>query len=163
MFKNLQETIKALNADVKNITNCDKAKNLRKKLLQIGLPMAIGGFIGVFICFALFATAGGSAMGANGFSSRIMVPFLLIIPCAVVGAIGARLTSLGFKIVIAGYATNLIDEAVGNNCPNCKSTIESGMAFCAKCGTKIQKECANCNHINGNANAFCEKCGHKLD
>ena len=32
MFNNLQETIKALNADVKNVANCEKAKRLRKKL-----------------------------------------------------------------------------------------------------------------------------------
>ena len=30
MFKNLQESIKALNADVKTVANCEKAKKLRK-------------------------------------------------------------------------------------------------------------------------------------
>jgi hypothetical protein len=81
MFKNLQESIKALNADVKNVANCEKAKKLRKKLLTIGLPLAIGGYLGVFICFALFATAGMNAFGPNGFTARVMIPFLLFIPC----------------------------------------------------------------------------------
>ena len=163
MLKNLQETIKALNADVKNVANCEKAKKLRKKLLAIGLPLAIGGFLGVLICFALFATAGFDAFGENGFSTRIMVPFLLFIPCGVIGAIGSRIASLGFKIVITGYTTNLIDEVVGNNCPNCGETIGSEMYFCTKCGVKIKKECSNCKHINSYKNNYCEKCGTKLD
>ena len=163
MFKNLRETIKALNADVNNVANSEKAKNLRKKLLSIGLPLAIVGFLGLFICFALFATAGFSAFGANGFTARIMVPFILIIPFAVVGAIGANITSLGFKIVVTGYTTNLINETVGNNCPNCGETIDSEMLFCAKCGAKLKKECTNCKHINGYKNDYCEKCGSKLD
>ena len=163
MFKNLQETIKALNADVKNIANCEKAKNLRKKLLVIGLPMAIGGFLGAFICFALFATAGFDAMGPNGFSSRIMVPFLLFLPCGAVGGIGAVIAGLGFKIVITGYTTNLIDETVGNNCPNCGGTISSEMLFCTKCGTKVKNECLNCKHINNHRSTYCEKCGTKLN
>ena len=132
MFKKLQETINSLNADVKNVTNCEKAKKLRKKLLAIGLPLAIGGFLGVFICFVLFATAGFDAMGPNGFSARIMVPFLLLIPCGIVGGIGSTIASLGFKIVITGYTTNLINETVGNNCPNCGETIGSEMYFCSK-------------------------------
>lgn len=163
MFKNLQETIKELNADVKNVANCEKAKKLRKKLLSIGLPLAIGGFLGAFICFALFATAGFDDIGPNGFSARIMIPFLLFIPCGIVGGIGSTLTSLGFKIVITGYATNLINETVGNNCPNCGETISSEMHFCPKCGAKVRKECPNCKCINNHKNDYCEKCGTKLD
>lgn len=163
MFNNLQETIKALNADVKNVANCEKAKRLRKKLLAIGLPLAICGFLGVFICFALFATAGFDAMGSNGFSARIMVPFLLFIPCGVVGGIGSMIASLGFKIVITGYTTNLINETVGNNCPNCGETIGSEMYFCSKCGTKVRKECPNCKYVNNHKSEYCEKCGTKLN
>lgn len=163
MFKNLQETIKALNADVKNVANCEKAKKLRKKLLAIGLPLAIGGFLGVLICFALFSTAGFDAMGPNGFSARIMVPFLLFIPCGLIGGIGSIIASLGFKIVITGYATNLINETVGNNCPNCGETISSDMQFCSKCGTKVKKICSNCKHVNNHKSVYCEKCGTKLN
>ena len=163
MFKNLQETIKALNADIKNVANCEKAKKLRKKLLTIGLPLAICGFLGVFICFALFATAGFDAFGGNRFTARIMVPFLLFIPCGIVGSIGSVLTSLGLKIVVTGYATNLINETVGNNCPKCGETINSEMLFCTKCGTKVRKECSKCKHVNNHKSDYCEKCGTRLD
>ena len=162
MFKNLQETIKALNADVKNVANCEKAKKLRKKLLTIGLPLAIGGFLGVFICFALFATAGMNAFGPNGFTARRLGPFWLFMPCGVVGAIGSMIASLGFKIVVTGYTTNLINETVGNNCPNCGETINSEMIFCSKCGSKVKNECSNCKHINSHKSDYCEKCGTKL-
>ena len=124
--------------------------------------MAVCGFLGVFICFALFATAGLNAVGPNGFSARIMVPFLLFLPCGAVGGIGLMIASLGFKIVITGYTTSLIDETVGNNCPKCGQTINSEMNFCSKCGTAVKKECSNCKHINGHKSDYCEKCGTKL-
>ena len=163
MFKNLQETIKALNADVNNVANCEKAKRLRKKLLLIGLPLAIVGVIGAFTCFVLFATAGLNAFGPNGFTARLLVPFILIIPCVFIAVIGSSLSSLGFKIVITGYTTNLVNETVGNNCPNCGEAVVPESNFCAKCGTKVRKECASCKHINNHKNEYCEKCGNKLD
>ena len=162
MFENLNETIKALNADVNNVTNCEKAKKLRKQLLSIGLPMAICGFLGVFICFALFATAGFDAFGPNGFTARLMIPFLFFLHFAVVGMIGAKLASLGLKIVVTGYTTNLINETIGNNCPNCGETLDSEKIFCSKCGTKVRKECPKCQHINDYKSEFCCKCGTKL-
>lgn len=163
MFKNLQETIKALNADAKNVANCEKAKNLRKKLLTIGLTMAIVGFLGVFACFVMFTLAGANSMGTEGFSTKILVPFLLFIPCGIIAAIGAKLASLGFKIVVAGYTTSLIDETVGNSCPKCGEAITPEMQFCSKCGTKVRKECSKCKHINNHKSEYCEKCGTKLD
>ncbi len=165
MFRNLEETIKSLNANVNDVVNSEKAKKLRKKLLSIGLPMAVCGFLGVFICFALFATAGIDldAFGPNGFTARVMVPFLLFIPCGVVGGIGSTIASLGFKIVITEYTTNLIKETVGNNCPNCGATLNSEKVFCSKCGTKVRKECSKCKHINDYKSEFCEKCGTKLN
>lgn len=163
MFKNLQETIKSLNADVKNITNCEKAKKLRRTLLAVGLPMAICGFLGAFICFILFATAGFKAFGPNGFTARVLVPFILLTPCGFIGGIGSRIASLGFKIVVTGYTTNLINETVGNNCPKCGETVNSEMHFCPKCGTKVKKKCSKCEHINSHKSEFCEKCGTKLD
>ena len=162
MFKGLQDTIKALNADVSNVANCEKAKKLRKTLLCIGIPMAAVGFIGLFTCFALFATAGMKAFGPNGFTARVMVPFILFIPFGLLGGIGASITSLGLKIVITGYATNLIDEVVGNNCPKCGNAINPDMPFCKKCGHKLVKTCPNCNHENDHESDFCEKCGTKV-
>ena len=157
MFKGLRETIKGLNSDINNVANSEKAKNLRKKLLKIGLPIAIVGFLGVFICFALFATAG---LGAS--QARRMIPFILIIPCAIVGGFGSWVASIGFKIAVTGYTTNLIDEAVGNNCPNCHTRAEEGKAFCPRCGHQLNKQCANCGFVNHFKNQHCEKCGRKL-
>jgi len=163
MFKNLHETIKALNADVSNVANSEKAKRLRKTLITIGLPMAIVGFLGVFICFILFATAGMSAFGQNGFTARIIVPFVLFLPCAAIGGIGANIASLGFKIVVTGYTTNLINETVGNTCTECGATITNETNYCPKCGKAAQKECTSCGHKNSNKHDYCEKCGNKLD
>lgn len=162
MFKNLQKTITELNSNVNDVANCEKAKKLRKKLISIGLPIAIIGFLGVFTCFVLFATAGMSGFAENGFSARLIVPFVLFMPCGIMGGIGAVVSSLGFKIVITGYATNLVDETVGNKCPSCGEKVEDAL-FCGKCGAKIKKQCNSCKHINKIENEFCEICGNKLD
>jgi len=163
MFKSLQETIHALNADVKNVANCEKAKRLRKKLLSIGLPLAIGGFVGVFVCFILFATAGFDAFGPNGFTARIIVPFVLFLPCGAIGGIGSMITTLAMQIIIVGYTTGLVDEVVGNKCPNCGENVKAEMNYCVKCGKKIRKECSDCKHVNNYNSEYCEKCGNKLD
>ena len=163
MFNNLSEEIKALNADVHNVANCEKAKKLRGTLLGVGLPLAIIGFVGVIICFAAFVKIAFASVQAGGFSSEILVPFISIIPLAFIGGIGAKLASLGFGIVATSYTTNLIKETVGNNCPNCGNTISEGMAFCTNCGAKVKKECPNCKHINNLKSDFCEKCGTKLN
>ena len=163
MFKSLQETIHALNADVKNVANCEKAKRLRKKLLSIGLPLAIGGFVGVFVCFILFVTAGFDAVGPNGFTARIIIPFVLFLPCGAIGGIGSMITSLAMKIIIVGYTTGLVDEVVGNKCTNCGENVKAEMNYCVKCGKKIRKECSNCKHVNNYNSEYCEKCGNKLD
>lgn len=163
MFQKLIETVHALNADVNNVANSEKAKKLRKKLLSIGLPMAIGGFLGVFVCFVLFATAGMSGFSKNGFSARLIVPFVLFLPCGVIGGIGLSIASLGFQIVVTGYTSNLIDENVGERCPGCGERITSNQAFCPSCGAKLKKKCPNCGHINGGKADYCEECGTKLD
>ena len=164
MFKNLSETVKALNADVNNVANCEKAKKLRRKLVGIGLPMAICGFVGVIACFASFAITAVNSMNSMSFSipTGIVIPFILFIPCGLVGGIGLNIASIGFKIVITGYTTNLVNETVGNNCPKCGETIELESSFCPKCGERLKKQCEACNHVNGYKNDYCENCGKKL-
>lgn len=163
MFSNLEETIRNLNADVSNVANCEKAKKLKKKLLAIGLPLAICGFLGAFTCFVLFATAGFAAFGDNGFTARVLVPFILIIPFFIIGSIGLMISSMGLRITVTGYTANLINETVGNNCPSCSNTVSEESLFCTNCGAKLKKICEKCNHTNSYKNNFCEKCGNSLD
>jgi len=160
MFTSLRETIKGLNADVNNVANSEKAKKLRRRLLWIGLPLAIIGIAGALTCFILFVTAMGIP---NPGAGRVMIPFFMIIPTSLVAALGWTIASLGFKIVITGYTANLVKETVGHNCPNCGGSVDLETLFCPKCGTKVKKECSNCKHINSYRNDYCEKCGTKLD
>lgn len=168
MFKGLTEEIKRLNNGVKNVTNCERAKKLKIKLISIGLPMAILGFIGVLLCiifliinvtgtFNSFASSSSISLNAGMF-----IPIFLVIPCSIVGGIGAYIAKLGFGILITGYATNLIDETVGNNCPNCGDIIDDDEEFCSKCGTRLKISCPNCKTINTTKDKFCKKCGKEL-
>ena len=159
MFKNLRDTIKDLNADMKNVANCEKAKKLRKKLLGIGLTLAIVGMLGLITCFAMiFVTAINMQ-----FNSVVFIPMIFFFPSGVLFALGTYISSLGFQIMVTGYTTNLIDETVGNVCPNCKESLNQNDLFCKKCGTKVRKECSSCGNINDFKSKFCSKCGNKLD
>ncbi|NCB48884.1 MAG: zinc-ribbon domain-containing protein, partial [Clostridia bacterium] len=165
MFKGLRDEIVSLNADLKNITNCEKAKKLKKKLMLIGLPLAILGYVGVFICFFMFAAAGFSmvqSFGASGGAFNFLLPFILAIPCAFIAWIGSQITSLGLKIIITGYASNFADSVVGNNCPKCKNKISEDEIFCSKCGFALKIECPKCKNISSTKDEFCKKCGTKL-
>lgn len=163
IFNNLSEEIKKLNSDVNSVANHKRARELRQKLLKIGIPMAVCGFLGVFICFISFALIGISSMGDFGFPTLILIPFFLIIPCGAVGGIGTTIAGLGFKIVVVGYTSNLVEEALEENCPYCGDKITAGEIYCSECGRPLKKVCSNCNHVNVPTNKYCEKCGSKLD
>lgn len=156
MFSGLRETIKALNADCHSAASSQKAKALRKKLFSIGIPLAVIGYLGVFVCFALFAV-----LAFKGIMP--MLPFVLFLPCGFVGAIGTSLIGLALKIVIVDYTTGVISDAVGGTCPNCGDTIEGSEIYCDKCGAKLRKTCDHCGTVNEIGSAFCKKCGAKLD
>lgn len=165
MFSNLKDTVRELNSNVNNAVNCERAKKLKKKLISVGLTMAIIGFLGAIACLVLFITGGVGAVGEIAFASpRILIPFILFIPCGVVGGIGMVIASFGFSIAVTGYATGLINETVKNDkCPKCGEVIASDAAFCPKCGEKIKKVCSQCGAINELKNDYCIKCGKKLD
>ena len=162
MFNNLREEIRLLNSDVNNVANSEKAKNLRKKLITIGLILTVLGFGGAFVCFILFITAGMSAFGDNGFTARVLIPFILLMPLSVVGSVGGTLLRMGFNIVVTGYASNLIEETVWERCPNCGDKITKEELFCDKCGHKLRSKCPECGHINEPNAEYCIKCGCKL-
>ena len=152
MFRNLNEEIKSLNSDVNNVANSERAKKLRKKLLGIGIPMVVVGFLGVIACFILIPT---------GIISPMLIPAIFL-PCGLIATIGMSIASMGFRIVVAGYTSNLIDDTVGNNCPKCGDKIDADEMFCSKCGFQVKKECPNCKTINSHKDSFCKKCGKEL-
>ena len=162
MFQELREEIRLLNSDVNNVANSKKAKELRNKLLRIGVPLAVIGFGGAFCCFIAFTLAG--FMGAMDGSriAAILVPFFLIIPFFALGSVGSTLVSLALKIVITGYTSNLVEETVWERCPKCGDRITKEELFCNKCGNQLRKKCPKCDFINEPSNNYCVKCGEKL-
>ncbi len=164
MFDNLKEEIRLLNSDVNNVANSQKAKDLRKKLLTIGGVLAGIGYGGAFLCFIAFVLGGVMAVNTfnGGFPVHILIPFFLFIPLGVVGSVGAALIGLGLKIVITGYASNLVEETVWERCPNCGDRITKEELFCNKCGHKLRNKCPECGFINEPNDNYCVKCGHKL-
>lgn len=162
MFKGLRDEIVELNNDVNNVSNSKKAKKLRKKLMTIGLILAILGFGGVLTCLILFTTAGMNAFDDNGFTPRVLIPFILFVPCGAVGSIGMVIYHMGLSIVITGYTANLINETVTLKCPDCGDPISKDELFCTKCGRKLRNQCTKCGFINEPEDKFCAKCGNEL-
>ena len=158
MLNNLKNTIKELNSDVNNVANSEKATKLRKKLIKIGLSVAIPGFTSVLGGFITFMI--GNI--CYGFGVVSIIGFVLFLLGGFAGAIGMTIASYGFSIVIVGKTSQLINETVGNNCPNCGDTITAEELFCSKCGTKLKVQCPKCNHVNQHSNDYCVICGEQL-
>ncbi len=161
MFNGLRNEIAELNNDINNVANSKKAKKLRKRLLTIGLILAILGFGGLFTCFTLFVVNGANS-NSFGPGPGIIIPFILFVPSGFVGGIGMMIFHLGLSIVITGYTSNLINETVTLKCPECGDPISKDELFCTKCGHKLRNQCSKCGYINEPNDKFCAKCGHEL-
>src|SRR5438105_11308307 len=49
------------------------------------------------------------------------------------------------------------------NCSHCGFEVQSGFAFCPKCGAKQPSACPGCGYVRAPDFAFCPKCGAKFD
>ena len=161
MFNGLRNEIAELNSDINNVANSKKAKKLRKRLLTIGLILAILGFGGLFTCFTLFVV-NSVTNDSFGPGPGIIIPFILFAPSGFVGGIGMMIFHLGLSIVITGYTSNLINETITLKCPECGDPISKDELFCTKCGHKLRNQCSKCGYINEPNDKFCAKCGNEL-
>lgn len=161
MFKQLTDEIKKLNADVADFATQEKAKVLRKQLIVWGLVIAVVGFVGVFVCFTLFVVGGVTTTVGSGITARVIVPFILFVPCGCLGGLGVTIAKLGLSILIGGETAKFVDKSINDRC-KCGSTIEADEIFCSKCGRSVRKTCSNCGEINDISSEYCKKCGTKL-
>lgn len=151
MFLRLREKIIKLNNNTSDIERVDKAKRLKKKLLLIGLPLAIIGIGGAIACFVLM-----TLRFANTTSLKLtpMMIVYLYIPCFIIGSIGISITKLAFKVNTS--------ESTKPLCPHCGTTIERQETLCSNCGTRLKSKCPNCGAINSGDNIFCSNCNERL-
>ncbi len=52
--------------------------------------------------------------------------------------------------------------AIKVDCPNCGVTADSGVRFCAACGTELGKACPQCGAQTTIGDRFCGECGRGL-
>ena len=147
----------------KETTNSKEAEAIKRKLIRIGLIMAILGIGGAFACFVSFVICSFSMVNNMSFSPLISIPFILFIPCGFVGGIGATILNLGLGIVVAKGTVNFLDT--NSYCPNCGDVISEDEKYCSKCGKPllVNKVCNNCHKENDIDAKYCINCGNKLD
>ncbi len=155
-----------LAAKAKQTTNSKEAKQIRDKLIRIGIGMTVFGFLGAFICFIVFVVLAFSNVMQHDFNSGIsflfLIPFFLLIPFFCVGTIGVLCLKLGLGIVVAKAATDFIDQ--NSYCPNCGDVVEADEKYCKKCGKPLlaTKICPSCKTENDMESKYCKNCGHRL-
>lgn len=155
-----------LAAKAKQTTNSEEAKQIKDKLIRIGITLIVVGFLGAFICFIAFAVLAFSNVMHHDFESGLgflfLIPFFLLIPFFSVGTIGVICLKLGLGIIIAKATTNFIDQ--NSYCPNCGDVVEADEKYCKKCGKPLlaAKVCEACQTENDMESKYCKNCGHKL-
>lgn len=157
---NFKDYINELNANISDVATSEKAKKLRKTLITVGGILTIVGFVGVIGSFIAFATAGFDAFGNNGFTARVIVPFVLFPIFGVVSGIGGVALKLGLSILVGGEVSKFIDKNTNKRC-ECGSNIKDDEIFCSSCGRNLRKTCPQCNTIQEPNDAYCKKCGCK--
>lgn len=153
--------IRQLNANVADLAEQEKAKRLKSLLIKIGGVLTAIGIIGIMVNFVLFATAGSSAFGENGFTARILVPFFLFALSGFLLVIGSMLLKAGLSILIAGEAAKFTDKSLNDRC-ECGSPIDDDEIFCSSCGKRVRSKCAECGCMQEPNAQFCKNCGAKL-
>ena len=170
MFNKFRDEMVRLNANPTE-ENKKRAKKLRIKMKTVGITLAILGWGGAIACFVLFTI---NAASLSGFGPKMLIPFLLFMPLAVLGSIGLMMNGVASRLVVNENIVNIMSQAhfngetIENNevqiskCPNCGDPISDDEVFCSKCGKQVKQECFDCGHINKLEDLFCAKCGKKL-
>ena len=158
----VKEYLLTLVGKANKAANSEEAIAIRKKLIKYGIIGMIVGFGGSFICFVLFASLAIASVNSFGFSPAIIIPFVLFIPCGVIGGLGTLSLKAGLSIVVGQAVTKFIDE--NSYCPNCGDLVTDGEKFCNKCGVPLlsKKHCSKCGTDNDMKDNFCKECGNKL-
>ncbi len=156
--------IKKLLLKAKKTTNTKEAKNIRKKLLTIGVVGIVLGFFMVVGGFIGFGMAGMNAV-QNFNTTFNPFPYIIVSFLGMgVLAVGIYSTYAGLAIVVAGVTTSYLDTR--EKCPNCGDEIDKDELRCSHCGYDLSKginSCNDCGYDNKPGDLYCRKCGNKLD
>ena len=137
---------------------------IKKKILSkvFGIILMILGFGGAFACFILVATSGKIFL-EDGFTSRIIVPLILIVPCGIIGGAGSMLLTISAYI---NSNLNIYQKALAaslaSSCVNCGHIIKKDEVYCPKCGKPMNKTCQKCGEECNQGDTYCKKCGSKF-
>lgn len=152
----LNKIILTFAKDIRQISNTDEIKNLKKKLLLIG---GIGTAVSVLmlgICWLFISVIGKTQ------SDFIIIGLILLTITTFMFAPFASILTIGINMLIGNALVGIADTGI--KCPKCDSIIKNGVGFCGECGAKINyyKVCSVCGEQNEDDSKCCVSCGNKL-